>query len=89
MPAPLSRRNFIKGAGATLAVLPLLRARAATNPSQRAQLHYQDQPKDGQRCLSCLEFIPGRSEQALGGCKLLPGDDEISPNGYCTAWNTL
>ena len=71
-----SRRNFLKSAGVALAVLPLRRVRAATNPTLRAQLHYQDQPNDGQRCLSCLEFIPGRS-------------DEISPDGYCSAWNTL
>lgn len=22
----------------------------------------------------------------MGGCKVIPGDTEISPTGYCTAW---
>ena len=40
-------------------------------------------------CAVCLEFLPSKVENGPGGCKLLPGDDEISPNGYCIRWNTM
>lgn len=89
----ISRRAWLRAAGMLLAAVPLdavLRsAGAATNAQLRAQLRYQDGPKDGQRCAACLEYIPGKDGQARGGCKLIPGDDGISPDGWCTAFNTL
>ena len=33
-----------------------------------------------------MQFVPGPSEKDLGGCKIMLGDTEISPQGYCTAW---
>ena len=62
---------------------------AMTNGTARAQLQYQDAPKGAMNCASCLEFLPGKGETDLGGCKKIPGDDEISPNGYCIVWNTM
>lgn len=89
----ISRRAWLRAAGTLLAAVPVCAvvrpAGAATNAPLRAQLKYQDGAKDGQRCAACLEFIPGKDEQARGGCKLIPGDDEISPDGWCTAFNTL
>jgi len=89
----ISRRAWLRAAGTVLAAVPLCAgvrsARAATNAQLRAQLRYQDDPKDGLRCAACLEFIPGPDAQARGGCKVIPGDDEISPDGWCTAFNTL
>jgi hypothetical protein len=55
----------------------------------RVQLKYQDQPLEGRSCSACLEFIPGKTEADPGGCKKIPEDSEISPNGYCTLWNTM
>lgn len=89
----LSRRAWLRAAGTLLAAVPMgavvRSAGAATNAQLRAQLEYQDDPKDGQRCAACLEFLPGKDQQARGGCKVIPGDDEISPDGWCTAFNTL
>jgi len=93
MPTNPTRRALIKSASATLAALPLLfvarSSWARTDPAGRTRLQYQSMPKDTMNCSSCLEFLPGADSQAPGGCKLLPGDDEISPQGYCTAWNTM
>lgn len=93
MSTDLMRRKFLKTAGSAMVLIPLAsvsrQARASTNPVLRAELHYQDFPKDNMSCTTCLEFIPGKTGKDLGRCKMIPGDDEISPNGYCTKWNTM
>jgi hypothetical protein len=92
MNTDLSRRNFLRTASVALALIPVVVARSAqarSNPTLRAQLQYQNSPKNEMSCVSCLEFIPGKSEQDLGGCKVIPDDNEIAANGYCTSWNTM
>lgn len=93
MSTNLTRRRFLQLSAAGVTGIPLVsltgEARAATNQALRAQYKYQDSPVEGKSCTSCLEFIEGSSATALGRCKLIPGDDEISPNGYCTLWNTM
>lgn len=86
-----SRRRFLKLGGGALAMIPILAASpdalAAKNDAMRTALKYQDHPgPENKDCSNCLQFIPGKSPTALGGCKLYPGDTEISPKGYCTAW---
>jgi hypothetical protein len=86
------RRKLWKAAGAALALIPIVvitrPARASTNAALRTQLRYQDTSKDGMKCVTCLEFVAGKSG-GLGSCKVIPGDDEISPDGYCISWNTM
>jgi len=88
------RRRFLGQASATgLAALPLLwlssPAAARSNAALRSQLKYQDAPFQGQNCSQCLEFLPAKAAGTQAGCKVIPDDDEISPQGWCTAWNTL
>ncbi|HQR02946.1 MAG: high-potential iron-sulfur protein [Proteobacteria bacterium] len=87
------RRLWLRQASQLLVAIPVMMigrpACAAVNGEARTRLAYQDHPKDNMTCQSCLEFIPGASDDAPGRCKVIPGDDEISPQGYCTAWNTL
>ena len=90
----LARRQFFKAASTALAMIPIMvlstHADAATNAAIRTALKYQNTPKeDGSKCLTCLEFIAGKTENDLGSCKIIPGDNEISSNGYCTGWNTM
>ena len=89
----LTRRTFFKTAGIALALIPLAgihrQAMATTNPAIRAKLKYQSTPKDNMTCTSCLEFVPGKTAKDLGGYKVIPGDNEIAPDGYCTSWNTM
>ena len=92
MDTNLNRRRFLQTASVALALIPLVvirPARANTNASVRAQLKYQNTPNNEMSCASCLEFIPGKSAKDLGGCKVIPDDDEIAPNAYCTSWNTM
>ncbi len=83
------RRRLLK-ACAALAVIPVIgvpgAAMAAQNAAMRTALKYQDQPMGDKQCSNCQQFVPGKTPTALGGCKLYPGDTEISPKGYCVAW---
>jgi hypothetical protein len=84
------RRRFLKIGATALAMIPVIavagRADAATNAAMRASLKYQGKPEGDKSCANCMQFVPGASAKDLGGCKILPGDTEISPQGYCIAW---
>ena len=86
----MPRRQFLKFGGATLAIIPVMvvsgRADAATNAAMRASFKYQGKPQGDKSCANCIQFVPGASAKGLGGCKIIPGDTEISPQGYCIAW---
>ncbi|HEX8961638.1 MAG TPA: high-potential iron-sulfur protein [Rhodocyclaceae bacterium] len=82
------RRQMLKIGGLALAAIPVLaltgKANAATNAAMRGSMKYQEKPgPDGKECGKCMQYVPGKP---LGGCKLFPGDTEISPTGYCVAW---
>lgn len=93
MIASSTRRRLLKIATVALATIPLATitrdATASTNPAKRAQLQYQDGPKGDMNGSNCLEFVPGKTAKDFGQCKQIPGDDEISPDGYCSLWNTM
>ena len=88
-----TRRGFLRIFGIAVVAAPLAvatqTAAAATNVAAREKFKYQDGPSGDFNCANCLDFIPGKTATALGGCNKFPGDDEISPNAYCTAWNTM
>jgi High potential iron-sulfur protein len=81
------RRILLKNVAlwASLASAPWLArsARAQAKASKQA-MKYQDQPNKGQRCDSCLQFVPGAKPGAKGSCKVVEGD--ISPQGWCMAY---
>jgi hypothetical protein len=80
----MPRRQFLKTSGAILATIPIVvvsgRADAATNAALRAGLKYQGTPEGDKSCANCMQFV------APGSCKAIPGDTEISPQGYCAVW---
>ncbi len=84
------RRQFLKISGAALAMIPVVafsdRAFAATNAAMRGALKYQDKPLADKSCANCMQFVPGKTATAPGGCKIMPGDTEIAPSGYCAGW---
>ncbi|MEI8325898.1 MAG: high-potential iron-sulfur protein [Betaproteobacteria bacterium] len=87
---PSQRRQFLKMGGTALAMIPVVafteRAFCATNAGLRTALKYQDKPLAEKSCSNCMQFVPGASAKVPGGCKIMPGDTEISPTGYCSAW---
>jgi anaerobic selenocysteine-containing dehydrogenase len=84
------RRDFLKIGAAAVTVIPLLSASrwadAATNATMRTSLKYQNKPEGDKSCSGCMQFVPGKTAKALGQCKAIAGDTEISPQGYCIAW---
>jgi hypothetical protein len=84
------RRQFLKVGGAALVMIPALMvsgwADGATNVTMRAGLKYQGKPEGDKSCSNCMQFVPGSSAKEPGGCKVIPGDTEISPQGYCMVW---
>ena len=78
------RRIVLKNAVivAGLAAAPWAARQALAQGKARKQdMHYQDQPKDGQMCATCIQFIPGEKPGANGSCQIVEGP--ISPNGWC------
>ena len=85
----VSRRQLLKMSGA-LAAIPVVaicgNAMAAQNAALRTALKYQETPKGDQKCSLCQHFVAGASPTAKGGCKIMPGDTEITPTGWCVSW---
>lgn len=80
-----SRRNMLKLGGVALAMIPVV-ALAAKNDAMRSAMKYKDSPEGEKNCSNCVQFVPGKSPTDMGGCKIFPGDTEVSPKGYCVAW---
>jgi hypothetical protein len=78
-----TRRTFMKIGGVAMAMIPVA-AFAAKNDGMRAAMKYVEKSADPTKvCSGCMHFVPG---SPLGGCKLFPGDTEVHPNAFCTAW---
>lgn len=84
------RREVLSTLLMTTAAVPVAflpaHAFAAQNQALRTALKYQDTPKDGNHCNMCLHWKPGADATALGGCAIIPGDTEIHPDGWCSAY---
>jgi hypothetical protein len=78
-----SRRIMLKYVAAA-AALPLTATALAQSKASKQAMKYQDQPKDGQRCDQCMQFIPPAKKGEQGGCKVVEGP--ISPSGWCIAY---
>ena len=84
------RRIALKQISMALASIPLIAVTgsvyAEKNAALRTALKYQDTPKDGKECSACAQFVPGKTPKDKGGCKIMPGDTEIAPAGWCSAF---
>jgi len=86
----VSRRSVIKGgigalAGIAIVSLTGTKTLAAGNKLEKSAVQYVDVAKgEGTNCDDCLQFIPGKTANALGTCKIVEG--EINPHGHCIAF---
>jgi len=69
------RTGLMIAAGTTLAAGV---ARAQDEKIAQELVQYQDQPKEGQKCNACAQWVEPNA------CKIVAG--KISPNGYCVAY---
>lgn len=74
-----SRRKLFKLEAGALAMIPVV-AYAAKNEGMRKSMNYKDSPEGEKSCSNCIQF------DAPNKRKIFPGDDEVSPKGYCVAW---
>jgi len=85
-----TRRIWLKIAAGAAVAAPLAAlsnsAWAAKNDQMRGALKYQDKPNGANQCSNCLQFVPGKGPKDPGTCKIIPGDTEIAPNAWCSAW---
>ena len=89
-PDELSRRALIKGsiralAGIAIVSLAVPKTLAVETKLAKSVVQYEDVGKQkGADCDDCVQFIPGKTANALGTCKIVEGD--ISPHGHCIAF---
>lgn len=80
----ISRRKLLKGAAAlplTVAVAALAKSgnAFAAAKASKAAVQYQDKPKNGAECSTCMHFNAANST-----CNVVAGS--ISPKGWCVAY---
>jgi hypothetical protein len=84
----MSRRTFVKSAalvaGGAVLVGTNIRPAAAQQKLAQAAVKYQNTPNGSMECSNCMQFIPGKTADATGSCKVVEGS--INPHGYCIAW---
>jgi hypothetical protein len=85
----ISRRSLFKSGLCALTSIAIgsiigTRARAADKLAKSA-VQYEDRAKkEGTDCDDCIQFIPGRTANAMGTCKIVEGG--INPHGHCIAF---
>ena len=73
------RRSAIKaGLGVVAGVAAATTARAQDEKIAQNLVQYQNQPKDGNECDKCVNWMPPNA------CKIVAGD--INPKGWCVAF---
>jgi len=77
----VSRRAVLaKGLGVLAVVVSLTAIDPSASEAQKKMaqkmVQYQQKPKDGHKCSTCLHFVPPDS------CKLVEG--KINPDGWCS-----
>jgi len=85
-----TRRRLLLSAGAataTATALALSPCRASAYAAMsKAEVGYQDVPKNGQVCAACVYFLFGPATASGPGshCQMVAGT--ISPAGWCQVW---
>jgi hypothetical protein len=81
-----TRRQLIALTAGLLPLAPLTAEADAAAPISKAQVGYQDVPRNGQVCAQCVYFIfkPATSSAPASRCKMVAGP--ISPAGWCQIW---
>jgi len=82
------RRRLLQAAAFSpvLALAAPGKARADDPVMSKAQVGYQDVPKNGEVCAACVYFLfaPATSAGPASHCKMVAG--LISPAGWCEVW---
>ncbi|PSJ16887.1 high-potential iron-sulfur protein [Nitrosomonas supralitoralis] len=82
----ISRRKIIKfmAIGATFPIMNSVIGQAQAAKASKELMKYRNEPNGEEKCSNCMQFIPGKTTDSEGECKVVEGS--ISPNGWCTAY---
>jgi hypothetical protein len=80
----ITRRTVLKSAALVFVGSALAGRASAQAKASKQAMQYQGQPKNGQQCSTCMQFVPGAKPDADGTCKVVDGP--ISPKGWCVAY---
>ena len=73
-----TRRQILRAGLAVVGGAVAVSGAQAQDKIAPAMVQYQDTPKDGNKCSTCVNF------EAPASCKIVSG--KISPNGWCIAY---
>ncbi|PPQ27831.1 high-potential iron-sulfur protein [Rhodopila globiformis] len=73
-----TRRQVLRAGLAVVGGAVAVSAAQAQDKIDPKMVQYQDSPKDGNKCSTCVNF------EAPSSCKIVAG--KISPNGWCIAY---
>ena len=74
-----TRRQMMRAGLAVVGGIAAVSSSAkAEDKIAQAQVQYQETPKDGNKCSTCVNFQPPNA------CKIVAGT--INPNGWCIAY---
>ncbi|WP_428541775.1 high-potential iron-sulfur protein [Rhodopila sp.] len=74
-----TRRQMMRaGLAAVGGIVAVSSSASAEDKIAQAQVQYQETPKDGNKCSTCVNFQPPNA------CKIVAGT--INPNGWCIAF---
>lgn len=81
-----SRRKVMKFMvlGAAVPIVNTLISQAQAAKASKGSMQYRDEPNGEEQCSNCMQFIPGKTPEASGECKVVEGS--ISPQGWCIAY---
>lgn len=81
-----SRRKMIKFMvlGAAVPTMSSLISQVQAAKASKGLMKYRNEPNGEEQCSNCMQFIPGKTPEANGECKVVEGS--ISPHGWCTAY---
>jgi hypothetical protein len=86
-PQNSGRRRLLQAAAAAPALAFVAPCRAKADAAMsKAEVGYQDVPKNGQVCAACVYFLfaPATSAGPASHCAMVAG--LISPAGWCEVW---
>ncbi|WP_295623501.1 high-potential iron-sulfur protein [uncultured Nitrosomonas sp.] len=81
-----SRRKMIKFMviGATFPIVNSIVDQAQAAKASKGLMKYRDEPNGEEQCSNCMQFVPGKTPETKGECKVVEGS--VSPQGWCTAY---
>ena len=81
----LQRRTVLRTASGIALTSVIAGCSSTGTKAPKADVNYQDHPKNGQQCSGCQFFVPPKEGETFGKCTQVEG--KIAPDGWCQAYS--